>query len=95
MKSSDFDEALQNHLWKSELDYRALHQEGPTEIPFLAARAGSLDTLYLFLRSLGYRNLEKVTDKDGDHISQWVQAAHFCVFVNWDGGEGFFIPSRR
>ena len=93
MQESSFDEKLQQHLWKAELDYRAKHQKEPCCIEWLAPHCNHLSQLYRFLRSLGYRDLQMISDRDtvGDKV-EWVQTKHFCVYTNTMHSQGFFAP---
>ena len=94
-KTVSFEDQLQRHLMKAELDFRARHQDGPSCLDWLAPHCGNLEDIYSFLRSLGYKRLEKVseTDTQGDTM-RWVQTGSFSVFENTAYSEGLFSPTR-
>lgn len=79
-----FEEALQAHLRKCELDFYVKYYKGCAEIPWLAEHCNSVAEIADYLRCLGYRikNIVDEADTRGD-VFRWVETTNgLLVYVN-------------
>ena len=90
----DFNERLQKHLWKSELEYRAKMLPNGSEVDWLAPYCGDVKSIASFLRSVGFQ-IKEITDITDDwDKSQWVvTTSSIIVYVNDKYCNGFIAAS--
>ena len=86
-----FQEGLQRHLWKSELEYRAKWLPGGSCVDWLAPMCNSTGEIAAFLRELGFKIRCVVDEKTtfGDYHRWVITTSGIVVFVNFSGVEGF------
>lgn len=80
----DFELALEKHLRREELIFRAKHSPSGSCVNWLAPSCESIDDIVGMLRWLGFRVKEIVDDKDctGAECSFVVTTSGVIVFVN-------------
>lgn len=87
----DFDLALEKHLRREELLFRAKHCPGGSNVDWLAPSCESLEDIVSMLRWLGFRVKEVVDDTDcaGDTCRRVITTSGVIVFVNDRWSRGF------
>lgn len=93
MVDNDFEIALDKHLRREELLFRAKHCEHGCNVSWLAPSCANAESIKDMLRYLGFRIKRVVVCDD----AEWVETTSgVLVFVNWDGGEqGFMCGGRK
>lgn len=86
----DFELALDRHLKREELLFRAKHKPGGSKVDWLAPSCGSVEAIVDNLRYLGFRI--KTIDDGPDTPTMVVTTSGVIVFVGDDGfvyGRGY------
>lgn len=90
-----FQEGLQRHLWKCELEYRAKWLPGGSCVDWLAPMCESTEEIARFLREIGFRirEITELEDPDGS-VCQWVETTNgILVYVNAGVVQGLVAQS--
>lgn len=87
----DFRLALEKHLWREELLFRAKHKPGGSNVDWLAPSCESLDDIVGMLRWLGFRIKEIIDDTDctGHRMQRVETTSGVIVWVNDQWSRGF------
>lgn len=87
----EFQEGLQKHLRKCELEYRSKNLPAGSTVKWLSQHCQSVDSISDYLRSLGFRIKEIVDEKDcAGEQHQWVvTTSGVVIYVNREGLLGF------
>lgn len=82
----DLELALEKHLWREELLFRAKHKPGGSNVGWLIPSCESRDDIVSMLRWLGFR-IKETVECDG---AEWVvTTSGVIVFVNSESCQGF------
>lgn len=96
-KEFDFQEGLQKHLRKCELEYRAEKMPKGCYVDWLEPICGSTQEIAEFLRYLGFKIHEIIDDVDcgGDADQRVETTSGIIVWVNSGHSLGFMCRSCR
>ena len=87
MKKQEFDEGLQRHLWRCELQYRMENLPHGSCVDWLAPHCDNVQEIARFLRDLGFRLKETVSETDCEGVKYgWVTTTSgLVVYENTEG----------
>lgn len=98
MVDKDFEIALDKHLKREELLFRAKKKPHGSCCGWLAPHCDSLGSIADYLRDIGFRikYIEDCDDPTGVADFHWVETTGgVIVHRNWDGGSQGFVTGRR
>lgn len=93
----DFDVALQKHLQKCELEFRAKQLPHGSNVEWLTPHCNNVQDIAKFLRYLGFKIQEIVDEVDavGDPY-RWVKTTSgIIVYTNAEYSDGFVAASSK
>ena len=93
MRDLEFECALEEHLRKCELEYRAKKKPHGSECDWLAEHCESTDSIARFLRSLGFR-VKEINNIDED-CAYVVTTSGVVVYKNFADCGGFVVGTER
>ena len=90
MTEKEFNNGLQKHLMKCELEYRAKMLPMGSKVDWLGEHCGSVEEIARFLRDLGFRVGEIMDEVDcTGEAFRWVKTTNgITVYVNEGGVYG-------
>lgn len=97
MKEKDFDIAMEKHLRREELLFRAKNKPKGSNVSWLAPSCDSLDDIVNMLRWLGFRIKEVFDDMDctGHEMRRVETTSGVIVWVNSELSRGFVCGRVR
>lgn len=93
----DFDIALQKHLNKCELEFRAKHQPNGSNVEWLSPHCGSVQEIASYLRYIGFK-IREIVDEEAcnGEKHQWVKTTNgIIVYVNDEFCQGFMAAAYK
>ena len=104
----DFNEGLQKHLWKSELEYRAKVLPNGSNVEWLAPHCDNVRNIEEFLRTLGFKirevmeeeivSLFELEENGEDAVGEWerwVETTSGIVIHANDGDKQGYVERRK